>query len=98
MSKSSLCTKSNAWHSLDSAGLAVLAVLKEERLQDNALHTGSYLISQLKTLQGDYPFLGDVRGLGLMVGIECVTDGATKRAAPVMARYIRVRNCLISQH
>lgn len=83
---------------LVSTGLAVLAVLKEERLQDNAHHTGKYLISQLKTLQGDYPFLGDVRGLGLMVGIECVTDGATKSAAPVMARYIRVRNCLLLQH
>lgn len=73
-------------------------MLKEERLQDNALITGDYLITQLKALQVDQPFLGDVRGLGLMVGIECVTDGATKRAAPLMARYIRVQNFPILLH
>ena len=73
------------------AGLAVLAVLEEDRLQENALRVGEYLLAKLRALQVLHPFLGDVRGLGLMVGIECVTDGVTKSAAPVMARYIRVR-------
>ena len=69
----------------------MLAVVREERLQHNALRTGEYLLEQLRSLQPEHPFLGDVRGMGLMVGIECVTDASTKRAAPHMAHYIRVR-------
>ena len=70
----------------------MLAVVKEEGLQRNALLTGEYLLEQLRSLQPEYPFLGDVRGMGLMVGFECVTDGATKQAAPQMARFMRVRS------
>ncbi len=76
---------------LGCAGLAVLKVIEEERLQHHALKTGEYLMQRLRDLQPDFDFLGDVRGLGLMVGIECVTDSASKRHAPVMAAWIRVR-------
>jgi len=69
----------------------VLKVIEEERLQHHALKTGEYLMQRLRDLQRDFDFLGDVRGLGLMVGIECVTDSASKRHAPVMAAWIRVR-------
>ena len=69
----------------------MLKVIEEERLQHHALKTGEYLMQRLLELQSDFDFLGDVRGLGLMVGIECVTDSASKRHAPVMAAWIRVR-------
>ncbi len=79
---------------MDSAaaftGLAVLRVIEEEKLQHHALKTGEYLMQRLRELQRDFDFLGDVRGLGLMVGIECVTDSGSKRHAPVMAAWIRV--------
>ena len=73
----------------------MLKVIEEERLQHHALKTGEYLMQRLRDLQREFDFLGDVRGLGLMVGIECVTDSASKRQAPVMAAWIRVRRCFI---
>lgn len=48
------------------AGIAVLDVIKEENLIDNALHTGNYLMEQLKNMPG----IKEVRGRGLMIGIE----------------------------
>ena len=49
---------------------AVLDVMEEERLVDNARETGSYLMGQLKALQASCSHITDVRGRGLMVGIE----------------------------
>ncbi len=43
-------------------------------------------------LQEGRPYLGDVRGLGLMLGIECVSDAATLAHAPKLAAWIRVRH------
>ncbi len=52
---------------------------------------GLYLLHQLRALQPRFPFLGDVRGLGLMVGIECVRDGISKQHAPMLAKWIKER-------
>lgn len=52
---------------------------------------GQYLLQQLRALQPRYPFLGDVRGLGLMVGIECVRDAGSKQHAPMLAKWIKER-------
>ena len=52
---------------------------------------GRYLIAELSKLQPGAPFLGDVRGLGLMVGIEVVRSAAGKEHAPVLARWIKER-------
>lgn len=57
-------------HLACTAALAVLDVMEEERLVDNARETGSYLIGQLKALQASCSHITDVRGRGLMVGIE----------------------------
>ena len=57
-------------HLACSAALAVLDVMEEERLVDNARETGSYLMGQLKALQASCSHITDVRGRGLMVGIE----------------------------
>lgn len=53
-----------------TAALAVLDVMEEERLVDNARETGNYLMGQLKALQASCSHITDVRGRGLMVGIE----------------------------
>lgn len=49
---------------------ATLDVLKEEKLNENSEEMGNYLLSQLKDLQQAYPVIGDVRGQGLMIGVE----------------------------
>ncbi len=57
-------------HLACTAALAVLDVMEEERLVDNAREIGSYLMGQLKALQASCSHITDVRGRGLMVGIE----------------------------
>ncbi len=64
-----------------AAGRAVLQVLRQERLQDNALSVGGELLRVLRDLQQRYPVIGDVRGRGLMLAIELVSDRKTKAPA-----------------
>jgi len=63
---------------------AALATLKclQGGLMENAGKTGAYLIEKLRVLQRKHPAIGDVRGLGLMVGVEIVRDPATREPAP----------------
>lgn len=53
-----------------AAGRAVLEVLKEEGLQENALKQGNFLLDGLRRLQSLYPCITDVRGAGLMTAVE----------------------------
>ncbi|GLX80425.1 aminotransferase [Thalassotalea insulae] len=62
-------------------GMAVLDVIEQEQLQQNALTVGNYLLDQLQNLQQRYPIIGDVRGIGLFIGIELVNDRLTKEPA-----------------
>jgi 4-aminobutyrate aminotransferase-like enzyme/Ser/Thr protein kinase RdoA (MazF antagonist) len=71
-----------------AAGLAVLDVVHEEKLQQNALKVGTQWIEELKLLQKSYPFIGDVRGAGLFLGIDMVHSRETRAAAPEQASYI----------
>lgn len=57
-------------HLACTAALAVLDVIEEEHLVENAASVGSYLLAQLKTLAAETPSIVDVRGEGLMIGIE----------------------------
>jgi 4-aminobutyrate aminotransferase-like enzyme/Ser/Thr protein kinase RdoA (MazF antagonist) len=72
-------------------GMAVLDVIKQEDLQANALQVGSHLLQELCSLMGKHPLIGDVRGLGLFVGIELVRDRETLTPAPEQAAYIANR-------
>jgi 4-aminobutyrate aminotransferase len=56
------------------AAKAVLRVFSEEKLVEKSRVQGEYLKGQLQELQKRYPLIGDVRGLGLMVGIELIAD------------------------
>ena len=69
-------------------GMAVLEVIENERLQENAYRTGKRLLKGLQELMDRYPLIGDVRGLGLYVGIELVTDQETLEPATKHADYI----------
>jgi 4-aminobutyrate aminotransferase len=56
------------------AAKAVLRVIEREKLVEKARLQGQYLMDQLLRLQERYPLIGEVRGLGLMVGVELVAD------------------------
>lgn len=53
-----------------AAAVETIRVLREERLIENSAAMGRILLSRLRNLQGQYPEIGDVRGLGLMIGTE----------------------------
>jgi len=55
-----------------AAGLAVLEVIREERLLERANQIGHFMVSRLKGLQARFPSIAEVRGLGAMVAIELV--------------------------
>ncbi len=71
-----------------ATGLAVLRVLEEEGLQENARLVGEQLLTGLRQLADQHPILGDVRGLGLFLGAVCVRDRATQEPAAEQARHI----------
>ena len=62
-----------------SVGLEVLKVIEEERLQENSKIVGTYLLEKLKLLRDKHSIIGDVRGKGLMIGVELVADKETKK-------------------
>ena len=62
-------------------GMAVLEVIEREKLQENSLVMGNHLLRGLRRLQEKHSVIGDVRGKGLMLGIELVKDRATKEPA-----------------
>src|SRR5262249_44815003 len=64
-----------------ASALATLRLL-EDGLIENAGRVGGYLLGRLRDLQKKHRHIGDVRGLGLMVGLEIVTDRARRTPAP----------------
>ena len=84
-----------------AVGLAVLDVLRDERLLDNAERVGAYVLSGLKRLQTRYPLIGDVRGRGLFLAVELVRDDVTMEPATAETRRIvnamRERGVLVSR-
>jgi alanine-glyoxylate transaminase/(R)-3-amino-2-methylpropionate-pyruvate transaminase len=66
---------------VSAQGKAVLEVIEREKLQANALTLGNLLIAGLGRLKEKHNLIGDVRGKGLLLGIELVKDRATKEPA-----------------
>lgn len=65
-----------------AAALAVIKLIEDEDLRTNARVVGSYLREKLEELKEKYQIIGDVRGMGLMQGIELVKNRETKEPAP----------------
>lgn len=64
-----------------AAALATLDIIEREQLVDNAARVGAYALERLQEMQQRHPMIGDVRGRGLLIGIELVTDRAAKTPA-----------------
>ena len=64
-----------------ASALAVLDVIDEEGLQQNAKERGAQIRSGLERLARSHKLIGNVRGMGLMIGVELVSDQATRTAA-----------------
>ncbi len=74
------------------AARATIEVIEKEGLLENCDHVGRHLRSRLEELQQKYPLIGDVRGMGLMQGIELVKDRRTKEPAPEATNQIMDRS------
>jgi len=64
-----------------AAALANIQVIEEEKLCQRSRESGAYAMERLKAMQKRTPLIGDVRGLGLMIGIELIRDAALTPAA-----------------
>jgi 4-aminobutyrate aminotransferase len=83
-----------------AAAYATLRVIKEEKLVENSATMGTLLSNGLRAIQANYPVMGDVRGLGLMVAVEFVKpdgtpnpDAVAKVIAACFAQKVLLLNC-----
>jgi len=71
-----------------AAGLAVLDVIREENLLENCRLMGERLLAGTRHLQAKYPIIGDVRGVGLLVGLEMIVPGDGLTPNPAAAEQL----------
>lgn len=71
-----------------AVGLAVLNIIEEEHLVENAATVGDYVLQSFKKLQDKHDIVGDVRGKGLFFGLDLVKDRTTKEPAHAEAKTI----------
>lgn len=71
-----------------AAVVAVLEIMEKENLCENARKMGALFMDRLRTIQEKSRYLGDVRGRGLVIGLEIVKDKKTKEPAPDLIRPI----------
>jgi 4-aminobutyrate aminotransferase len=74
------------------AAAAVLDIVKDQQLLDNANKQGTYAIKRLEKVQEETSIVGDVRGKGLMIGVELVEDQETKKPAVAKAAQVILRS------
>ncbi|XP_048382898.1 ethanolamine-phosphate phospho-lyase isoform X1 [Stegostoma tigrinum] len=72
-------------------GLAVLNIIEKEDLRGNATSVGNYLMNLLKEQQAKHQLIGDVRGVGLFIGIDLVKDRKKRIPAKAEAQYVIYR-------
>jgi 4-aminobutyrate aminotransferase/(S)-3-amino-2-methylpropionate transaminase len=68
-----------------AAALAAIAVLRDERLVERSAELGTRLLARLREMTADHPRVGEVRGLGMMIGIELVRGREGREPAPELA-------------
>ena len=64
-----------------AVALETLAIMEEEGLLERSASAGADLLARLRAKLGDHPLVGDLRGRGLLIGIELVADQATRAPA-----------------
>jgi adenosylmethionine-8-amino-7-oxononanoate aminotransferase len=69
-----------------ATGLAVIGEIERQNLMANAARTGALLKAELTGLMTRFPFIGDVRGMGMLLAFELVADRATKEPLPPSLR------------
>lgn len=67
---------------------AVLDVMEKQKLREHATRVGNHLLNSLLQLALKHPIIGDVRGVGLFIGIELVEDKDSKTPATVKAQLV----------
>ena len=72
-----------------AAGHAVLDVIEEEKLIERAAGAGDRMLEGFRRLQAQFPYIGDVRGKGLVIGIEVVRDREGKEPAANLAKVVQ---------
>lgn len=60
-------------------GMAVLDVIHNEKLMSSARNVGKCLMDGMRAIAPNHPMLGDIRGTGMVIGIEIVTDQESKK-------------------
>ena len=81
-----------------ASGVATIRAMRDEKMLENAAERGIQLVTGLRKLQEEYPQIGDVRGLGLMIGTEFVVDGRADKAKPMVKEIVHAaeeRNLLL---
>ncbi len=73
------------------AALTTIEIIEDEKLVENAERVGALALARLREMQRRYPLIGDVRGRGLLLGVELVADRATKTPAKDSAEAIMYR-------
>ncbi len=77
-----------------AAAMENMSIIERENLLDNTVEMGNYLMDQLLDLKEKYPVIGDVRGKGLFVGLELVTDRKSKSPVDESIPMKIVADCL----
>ncbi|XP_050399414.1 alanine--glyoxylate aminotransferase 2, mitochondrial [Patella vulgata] len=65
-----------------AVGMAVLEIIKEDNLQEHCAELGSYMLTELENMKSEFKCIGDVRGKGLMIGVEMVEDRSSRKPLP----------------
>ena len=74
-----------------AAALATIEVIEEERLLANARDLGDYALERMRAMKRKHAIIGDIRGLGLLMGMELVKDGTTGGRAMDLAEEVMYR-------
>jgi len=74
-----------------AAALAVIDIIKNEKLLENSTQQGAYIMKRMKEFMKESEIVGDIRGKGLMIGVEIVEDKDSKKVAAEKANEIMMR-------
>lgn len=71
--------------------MAVMDVIERQNLRENAYKVGQYLLNSCLRLKQKHFVIGDVRGVGLFIGLDLVTDRQTRKPATKLAEHVVYR-------